>query len=202
MIVVDIETTGLEPEKCGIASIGALDFSNSQNQFYLECRVPENALVSDDALKVNGFTREQLFDVQKSDIRNSIEKFFNWALRDIGDITLGGENIGFDISFLKAYARALSIPWIFGYRSRDLHTTSIDVYEQNCVKFPMKNKVSALSLDETLKFVGLLEEPKPHNALTGAKMEAEAFSRLIFGKNLLLEYSQFKIPDYLMRKQT
>jgi hypothetical protein len=42
-------------------------------------------------------------------------------------------------------------------------------------------------------------EPYPHNGLRGAKIEAEALSRLIYGKNLLEEYKEFKIPQYLER---
>ena len=39
MIVVDIETSGLYPEKHGIWQIGALDFYNSQNVFLEEARI-------------------------------------------------------------------------------------------------------------------------------------------------------------------
>ncbi|GIU68698.1 MAG: hypothetical protein KatS3mg001_548 [Candidatus Pacearchaeota archaeon] len=65
----------------------------------------------------------------------------------------------------------------------------------------MKNggRVSSLgfSLDEILKYVGLSSEPKPHNALMGAKLSSEAFSRIIYGKNLLKEFEEYSLPFYL-----
>jgi len=55
-----------------------------------------------------------------------------------------------------------------------------------------------LSLDEIAKYAGLKEEPRPHNALTGAKFEAEAFSRIVYGKPLLPEFKNYEVPKYLL----
>lgn len=197
MIVVDIETTGIDAERCGIASIGALDFKNPLNQFYIECRVSRSAMINDRALEINGFVREQLYDSRKPPIEKSLQRFFSWASDGIEDITLAGENIKFDIGFLEHSANENNLDWIFGYRSRDLHTTSIDAHERAGIKIPMKGKLSGLSLDKTLEFAGLPEEPKPHHALTGAKLEAECFSRIVHWRKLFPEYAAFKIPDYL-----
>lgn len=65
------------------------------------------------------------------------------------------------------------------------------------LEIPRKNKKTNIKLDYILTLVGLPEEPKPHNALTGAKVEAEAFSRLLFGKNLLKEFTQYTLPENL-----
>ncbi len=64
---------------------------------------------------------------------------------------------------------------------------------------PLKNKRTDVKLDTILVYAGLPEETKPHNALTGAKMEAEAFSRLLFGKNLLQEFAHYSIPEFLQK---
>jgi hypothetical protein len=61
----------------------------------------------------------------------------------------------------------------------------------------MKDSRTDLSFDKVLTYVGLSAEPKPHGALTGAKMAAEAFSRFIYGKPLYSEFEQFAVPDYL-----
>jgi len=39
----------------------------------------------------------------------------------------------------------------------------------------------------------------PHNALTGSKLEAEIYSRLLFGRGIFPEYKAFPVPDYLKR---
>ena len=59
MIIVDVESTGIEPEKHSILSIGALDFDNPENQFYGECRAWDWAHIMDESLVVNGFSREE-----------------------------------------------------------------------------------------------------------------------------------------------
>ena len=52
MIVVDLETTGVDPRKHSILSIGAVDFNNQENYFYGECRIREGALIDNYALAV------------------------------------------------------------------------------------------------------------------------------------------------------
>ena len=38
-----------------------------------------------------------------------------------------------------------------------------------------------------------------HNALEDCKLEAEAISRISYGKNLIQKYNKFSIPDYLKK---
>ena len=58
MIVLDVETSGTDPNKHSILSLGALDLSNPSNQFYGECRAFEGAHLEEEAFAVNGFTKE------------------------------------------------------------------------------------------------------------------------------------------------
>ena len=59
---------------------------------------------------------------------------------------------------------------------------------------PVIHRRSALDLDAVLNYVGIPAEPTPHNALTGALSHAEVISRLLYGRKLLPEFSQFEIP--------
>ena len=63
---------------------------------------------------------------------------------------------------------------------------------------PTKENRTALNLDKIANYVGLPDESKPHHALNGAKLEAEAFSRFIYGKPLFEEFKRFPVPDYLL----
>src|SRR4051812_32241086 len=65
MLVVDVEASGIDPQKHSIVSVGALDIANPTNRFYMECRVWEGAHIMPDALAVNGFTKEQITDPTK-----------------------------------------------------------------------------------------------------------------------------------------
>ena len=100
MIVVDVETTGIYPEKNSIVSIGALDFSNPQNQFYKECRIWEGAEISDKALEINGFTKNEITSLDKSSLEETVFKFIEWT-KNIEDQTLAGHNVWFDALFLR-----------------------------------------------------------------------------------------------------
>ena len=66
MIIVDVESSGVDPVKHSLLSIGAIDFLNPKNQFYGECRVWDGAHIMDEALAVNGFTKEQITNKKKT----------------------------------------------------------------------------------------------------------------------------------------
>lgn len=192
MIVADIEATGLDPHKHSILSIGAVDFEHPERQFYGECRIWDGASIMSDAIAVNGFTREDCVDPKKMSIKELMDKFLLWV-NECGDKTLAGQNPSFDRDFLNtSFARA-SIGWHFSYRTLDLNSMAYMDMIQRKIPIQHKNNRADLSLDTILTYVGLPEEPKPHNGLTGAKMEAEAFSRILFSKNLLPEFSQYPV---------
>lgn len=197
MIVVDVETTGLDPRKHSIASIGAIDFGDPQNQFYEECRIWDGAEIAQEALQINGFTEEQLHDSHKPSLAEIMRHFIAWAKGVSADVTFAGENVFFDHDFLRASAERSEVEWIFTTRIVDLHSVSFAHHLKRGIMPPIKDRKTALSLDKTLVYVGIPEEPKPHIAINGAKLEAEAFSRLLYGKPLFAEYERYPVPAHL-----
>ncbi len=197
MIVVDVETSGLDPLKNSIVSIGAVDFGNAKNQFYEECRTWDGAEAMPEALRVNGYTEEQIRDPNKKSLEEIMRAFIAWAKSAANDTTFAGENVFFDHDFLKASALRYSLVWPFSYKIVDLHSVSFAHHLKRGLVPPSKNGKTILSLDRTLVYVGMPEEPKPHIAINGAKLEAEAFSRLLHGKPFFEEYRQYPIPEYL-----
>ncbi len=196
MIVVDVETSGTNPETCSLLSIGAVDFSDPRNTFYAECRLFDGAEVSEKALEVNGFTHAQITDVSKPSEAEIMKQFVFWVSR-ISDRTVAGQNVGFDLGFLSAAAARAGIEISFGHRSVDLHSLCYARHLTLKKQVVLKGSRSNLSLDAVLVFVGLPEEPKPHHGLVGAKMEAEAFSRLLFARGLFSEFASYAVPSYL-----
>ena len=194
MLVVDVEASGTEAHKHSIVSVGALDLANPTNRFYEECRVWDGAHIMDEALVVNGFTKEQITDPKKQSEADVVHAFMHWS-KDLSEKTLAGQNVSFDRDFLKyACERAGHTDWPFAYRTIDTHTLCY-MHMVNRGKQPpvMKNR-SALDLDAILNYCGIPEEPSPHNALTGALSHAEVISRLLYGRKLLSEFSPFEIP--------
>lgn len=196
MVIVDVETTGLDPKKYSIVSIGAVDFDNPERTFYEECRIWDGALVSDEALNINGYTKEEVRDLNKKSLDEIMHEFMEW-LKGCKEITMAGQNPAFDRDFLNNSFWRVGIDFKFAARNLDLHSVAYAEHLQKGIEIPSKNNHTDLSLDKIAKYAGLTEEPKPHNALNGAKFEAEAFSRIIFGKNLLPEFKDYEIPKHL-----
>lgn len=192
MIIADIEATGIDYTKHSLLSIGAVDFNNPERQFYGECRMWEGASIMSDALVVNGFTKEECIDPKKQTLRELMENFLKW-IEECEDKTLGGQNPSFDRDFLNNSFGRSSIGWHFSYRTLDLNSMAYMDMVRRGIPVQHKNDRADLSLDTILKYVGLPPEPKPHHGLTGARMEAEAFSRILYGKNLLPEFTKYPI---------
>lgn len=193
MIVLDIEASGTDPYKHSIVSIGALDFTNPEKQFYAECKIWNGAHVMDEALEVNGFTREQIIDPTKKTEGEITEDFFKW-IEDSPDHTTAGQNPSFDRDFLRLSAERAGLNYTLSFRTLDVHSVCYFHMIERGIVPPIKNKRSDLNSGKIQAYVGIPEEPKPHNALTGAKVAAEALSRLLHNRKLLPEFTQFEIP--------
>lgn len=166
MIALDIETGGLDPEKNSILSIGAVHIE-SGDEFYVVCRNYPDRSVDDFALKVNGFTLAEANDETKVLPHVAYSILVDWALKHGDKHLLVGENLpSFDVQFLKNAQKLSVSPWIFGYRFLDLHSLTYSKFRKS------------VKMDEALILLGLPPEPKPHNALTGAKVTRDIYKKL------------------------
>lgn len=170
MIIIDIETSGLDPHRHSLLSLGAVDYDSGES-FYGECRLCAGREIEAAALAVNGFTEEH---IHRSDALLDVElyaRFCSWVTTNNYTSLIGGQQVGsFDILFLReVHNRAGNAvgKWPFGHRSVDLHSVAFAKFGES------------LGLDGILQKVGLNPEPKPHNALVGAQLEREAFKRLL-----------------------
>ena len=115
-------------------------------------------------------------------------------------MTLAGHNVQFDIKFLERAFDLYRMKWIFGHRNLDTHSLVYADHLSRHIAFPERNNKSDITSDFVFNYVGLPKEKRPHNGLTGAKMEAESISRILYGKSLLVEFKRFKIPNHLTPK--
>lgn len=200
MIVLDIETSWADPYSNSIVSIWAIELENPSNLFYEECRIFEWALIQDEALMVNWFSKEEITDVSKKSVNELLLSFMKWCDR-IDDRTIWWHNVGyFDLRFLEENSNKCWLKnsfWLinWNYRTIDLHTVAYAYLTKNKLQIPFKNNLSSLNLDFILSLVWLPSEPRPHNALNWAKYEAEAFSRFLYGKKLFEEFKKYDLPE-------
>lgn len=192
MVIVDIETTGLDPAKHSILSIGAVDFLDPTNRFYGECRMADGSECTSEALAINGFSLEQITDSKKQSVAQLVTNFFTW-LDPIKNKTFAGQNVWFDRDFIAAACRQHNLPHKIDKRLVDLHAVCYAKFVETGQAIPLREGYSGLTTDTILSFVGLDKRPGTHNALDDALLEAESFSRLIRGKALLSQYHSFPL---------
>jgi DNA polymerase III epsilon subunit-like protein len=204
MIVVDLEMSGMNYEKCGIVEIGAIDL-DSREEFREIARLDGGEVVISEpgldhsVLEILGMSEEQLRDKNKQSQKDMLQHFFEWCkkTKTKNFICLHPHA---DIAFLEHKAKKYSLKFPFvSYKVFDLHSIAQIIYFKLNKNFSFEEKKgqlsSALGLKSILKFVGMKDNRKIHNALEDSKLTAEAFSRLVYGKNLLEEYSKFKLPE-------
>jgi DNA polymerase III epsilon subunit-like protein len=209
MIIVDIETSGLYPEEHGVWQIGAVEFENPKNEFLGESKLDEEDKISQEALIVIGKTEQELREKSKQSQKQLLENFFKWT-ESIKNKIFVSQNC-FDYMFLSFKARKYKLKFPFNHRAFDLHSIASMKYFQLNKKFLIKDGQSEMGLSNSLDFCGMkdnrisLKDGKiakqgtSHNALEDAKLEAESLSRVLYGKNLFLEFRQFPIPEYLKK---
>lgn len=199
--VLDVETTGVNPERCAVLSVGMVTYRERPLEFYREYYPFDGAEVAEEALRINGFEPDKIARNPESDPKNVAGDVVSF-MRKNGCNIISGENPSFDRDFVNAYAARYNAMFRLQRRTLDLQSVCISHMLSNGIDVPSKPDGSHdLVLDTILTFVGLGAEPRPHNALNGAKYEFEALCRLIYGKSVLAEFRDYEVPDTLLKRQ-
>ncbi len=207
MIILDIETSGIDFVRNGIWQIGAIDLHNPQQQFLDECRIDDNDTVTSEALTLGGVDERYLRDKKKQSQRQLLEKFFAWCERSKNRNFIC-QNPQFDTAFIKTKAEKYHLAYPFHFRAFDLHSIASLKYQQLHGEFLVRNNLetgkthSNMGLPTILKFCGMTDNRKTHNALEDCKLTGECFARIVHGKNLFQEYKKYRVPSYLLHTTT
>ena len=202
MIVLDIETSGLDNVKCGIWQIGAIDLDTNE-EFLEESKIDDEDLILDfrvakPVLEVIGKKEEDLRDNTKQSQKQLLINFFNWCEnRKLKNCLC--QNPQFDLGFIWAKARKYGLEIPLHHRAYDLHSFASLKYFQLNNKFLIKEDHDDMGLKNILNFCGMQDDRGVHNALEDCKLTAECFSRIVYSKNLFSEYSELPIPEYLKK---
>lgn len=190
-----MEATGLNPRRNAMVSLGAVDFAHPENQFYSECRIWEGSEIDPQGIAVGGFTEEQVTDPNKQSLEEMMRAFYAW-IEPIPEKVMAGQNAYLDREYVNDGFKRAGIDFEFNKRIVELHSVAYVDHLRRGVPMPLKaDGFTNLSLDNIAKYVGLPEEPRPHNGLTGAKYEAEIFARMLYGTNILPDFENDSIPD-------
>lgn len=197
--VLDIETTGLNPEKCAILSVGIVSYGEQLNEFYREYYPFDGAEVMEAGMKINGFELDKMKKDLVNDPKNVVGDVKSFLEDNKCNVT-AGQNPSFDRSFVNAYAERYGTDFRIPIWMLDLHSACMAYMLEKGIEVPRKPDIGLfLSGDAILEFVGLGAEPKPHNALNGARYEFEALCRLIYGKSVLPQFNDRPVPAELIK---
>lgn len=197
--VLDIETTGLDPQKCAILSVGIVSYGEQLNEFYREYYPFKGAEVDEVSMKINGFNLDKTKMDAINDPKNVVEDVRSFLKDNKCNVT-AGQNPSFDRGFINAYAERYGIDFRLPIWTLDLHSVCMAYMLEKGIEVPSKPGVGLfLSGDTILEFTGLGAEPRPHNALNGARYEFEALCRIIYGRNVLPQFSDHPVPEVLLK---
>jgi len=159
-VAVDVETTGLQPLQHRIIEIGAIRFRNGEEVERFESLLDPERRISKFITKLTGISDEMIADAPRFiDIADTVVEF-------IGDSTILGHNVVFDIGFLNGELKRLGRPHLIN--------PSIDVMGLASRLIPDLRK---RSLDKVALALGL--NPRHvHRAGVDAELAAQAGLRL------------------------
>lgn len=178
LVCVDVETTGLDPKRHGLLSVGAYHPATGA-QFYVECNPGADCAIEEIAMRVNGQDIGEARKRKDSDVA-AVRMLQDWlrAVRECsrmkGRFILVGKNPGFDRDWLvsRSYERADGIPVDFERRMIDVHACALAVAAARGVDAP------AMKINAVYAALGLPVEPDPHNAFRGAQYAWLALAEL------------------------
>lgn len=183
ILVVDLETTSLDAKRGSILQIGAVWLSGAEGEIELNCRAWDGAELQAKALECNGCSEARCLNPALMKEGEALAQFFKW-IRATGGLEsdvafmLAGLNPFFDRGFLlQAWVRAGLRKADFPIRHRlfDLHSLAVEYALKTGEPVPSRGFYT----DEIYALLDMPEEPKPHTALTGARMEADAIHKLL-----------------------
>ena len=137
MFIIDVETTGLDPLKHSVVSIGIVDFLRPRERhFYINCRMWDGAEIDLESLRVNGFTPEQVRERNRYSLSEAVDKALSY-IKGCRVLIPAGMNVArFDIPMMIEACRKVERKWPYEKYSVDLHTSAYASMFQQGVEIP------------------------------------------------------------------
>ena len=172
MIILDVLTTGNNPERNSILSIAAVDFNDSEERFYEECQIWPGAEIDEEFLNSSEILDEELLDQHKKKESDIVQNFLYWIKQREGR-EFAGRDAARHIEFINEGLR----------RSGVQEMLPDNIF----LKFDVGSK-------DVQKSVGLYPEPLPRVGINGALWSFETLYRLENHVPKLEEYDMYPVP--------
>ena len=179
MVLIDVETTGLDPERHQLLSVGMLVIENLKIIDKLEINIKhKDYYISPKALKTNkiNILEHEEHAIESKQAVEEIIQFLEKNKSDDKFIVLG-QNVIFDRNFLEKF---FIKEWkIKEYRSL-IDYKSLDLMQLSLIRnIEGKIVLEKQDLDTILKTLDICIPETRHSALVDCELEFEVFKRLI-----------------------
>jgi DNA polymerase-3 subunit epsilon len=189
-VVLDSETTGLDPRKDKLITIGAVAVIDGdivlEDSFEALLKVAYNT----SSVTVHGVTREG--SLQGYDEPEALQLFLDY----LRDGVIVGHHIGHDVeTFNAAYERHFG----FHLRNRSLDTMDLTLHLERDGAFPNQERIRNFTLDGLCDLFSVIPHDR-HTAPGDAFLTAQVFQRLLrlarrCGRTTLGQLAERYIPD-------
>lgn len=166
--VTDEETTGLDERVHEIIEIGIIvvrfDTLEVDREDTFKVKPARIDKASPEALRINGYNEEEWRDALGKP--EALHRYGDF----VGNAQFGGWNPGFDRRFLRALERETDVYLDLDHHEHDIATLAREHLRDSGLR--------KLKLDVVAQHLGFPEEPKPHRALSGARLALQVWREL------------------------
>ena len=155
-VSLDVETTGLSPERDQIIEVGAVRFRGSRILDEYQTFIKPTRAIPFQIQQLTGITNEMVADAP------SVAQIAPQLKRFVGEHAIVGHNIGFDLGFLRKQG-------LF------YQNIGVDTFEIASILLPYAGRYSLQALAHLLN----IEDPPTHRALDDAKVTHQLFEALL-----------------------
>lgn len=168
--IIDVETTGLDPDVAEIIEIGMVVFDSRtmaiEKTFEVKVKPERIEDAHPKALEVNGYN-----EAEWEDAMTLYQAMLRLSEEVDSKTIFCAHNMIFDWAFLRAAEKKTGITLPFDYHKIDLLTLAWG-------KIP-HHKIFSWSLKTICTYYGIPPEPKMHRALMGALHEYAVFTKVM-----------------------
>lgn len=168
-VVLDSETTGLDPRRDKLISLGAVAVVAGEIRIHDSFEVLLQLAYNNSSVTVHGITRDEARDGFTE--REGVETFLNY----LGDGVIVGHHIGHDIEALNCALERLGRPRL---ENRSLDTMDLTLHLERDGAFAGIELAQGFSLDGLCEMFGIVPQDR-HTAGGDAFITAQVFLRLL-----------------------
>jgi DNA polymerase-3 subunit epsilon/ATP-dependent DNA helicase DinG len=163
-VALDLETTGLDPERDAILEVGAVRFRTSLNDGTIQFRVLDTWSSLVNPGRPIPIQIQHLTGISHDDVRRAprFSQVINPLRRFVGNQYVVGHNVGFDLEFLQSHNLPLS-------------NLAVDTFELASILMPHAARYSLSKLGEMFG----LQNLGSHRALDDARATMDLFVALL-----------------------